>query len=410
MGQLQLAHRPLCVLALIVVEVLQQQDPVEVVELVLDDPGKELVGFELDVVAVEVQSGDADLLRAHDVPVQTWDRQAAFGELPFARRFGDHRVDQHLSPVAFAEVVDEEALLHTNLRRGQTHARSVVHGVEHVVGQFDQAAVDVGDLRCALSEHRIADDADAIGARHDRKATVTPVPGPSHPSPSDAANGGQYFSERPTSPSRPSEVHLVLPDTALRLRTDAGVFSPTRVDPGTKLLLLELPPVAQWPAGDIADVGCGYGPIAVTLATRLVAAESARAGGDNASESMAGSAPSTKPIVWAIDVNERARSLCRANADAAGVGDRVRVVAPDEVPSELRVAMVVSNPPIRVGKAVLHDLCTTWLERLSPGGEAWWVVQKHLGSDSLQSWLAAQGWPTERVRSRQSYRVLRSAR
>jgi 16S rRNA (guanine1207-N2)-methyltransferase len=208
------------------------------------------------------------------------------------------------------------------------------------------------------------------------------VSAPSHP-----AGGDQYFSSAPASASRPGEVALTLPDLHVRLRTDTGVFSPGRVDPGTKLLLAELPPVDEWPPGDVADVGCGYGPIAVAVALR---------------------APDR--TVWAVDVNPRALELCRANATSAGVADRVRVVTPDEVPDDVAVGLVVSNPPIRVGKPVLHELCRTWLGRLTPDGEAWWVVQKHLGSDSLQAWMTAQGWQTERVRSRQAYRILRSRR
>lgn len=198
---------------------------------------------------------------------------------------------------------------------------------------------------------------------------------------------GHYFDVRPTSTSRPTEVALVLPDLSLRLRTDRGTFSPTRIDPGTKLLLSELPSADRWPPGDVVDVGAGYGPIAVTLALR---------------------AP--ERTVWAVEVNERARELCRRNATAAGVDDRIRVVAPEDVPEELTVGLVPSNPPIRVGKPALHGLCLSWLERLRPDGEAWWVVQKNLGSDSLQAWMTAQGWPTDRVRSRQSYRILRSRR
>lgn len=214
---------------------------------------------------------------------------------------------------------------------------------------------------------------------------MAPVPPPSHPSPAGSPGGEQYFAAAPASGSQPAWVDLTLPDLHVRLRTDAGVFSPRRVDPGTKVLLAELPPVDLWPDGDLVDVGAGYGPIAVALALR---------------------APDR--TVWAVEVNERARSLCAANAHDAGVGERVRVVAPDDVGDDLRVGMVVSNPPIRVGKAVLHDICRSWMERLTHDGEAWWVIQKHLGSDSLQAWMNRQGWPTERVRSRQAYRVLRS--
>lgn len=182
-------------------------------------------------------------------------------------------------------------------------------------------------------------------------------------------------------------MRLLLADLDLTLRSDAGVFSGSRVDPGSRLLLGELPPAAEWPRGDVADVGCGYGPIAIALALRAV-----------------------DRTVWAVDVNERARELCVDNAAANGVGDRVLVQDPVGVPDGLRVALVVSNPPIRVGKAALHELCRQWLERLTDDGQAWWVVQKHLGSDSLQAWMSAQGWPTRRVRSRKGYRILCSTR
>ena len=227
------------------------------------------------------------------------------------------------------------------------------------------------------------------------KATVTVVSPPSRPVPPAAPNGGQYFAERPAASSRPGRVELTLPDVHLRLDTDAGVFSPGRVDPGTKLLLTELPPATEWPEGDVADVGCGYGAIAVTLARRLA-------------DSTTGAADGGDRTVWAVDVNERARDLCRRNAAGSGVGELVRVVGPEDLPPGLSVGLIASNPPIRVGKSVLHDLCRSWMERLEPDGEAWWVVQKHLGSDSLQAWMNAQGWPTERVRSRQAYRILRS--
>ena len=109
--------------------------------------------------------------------------------------------------------------------------------------------------------------------------------------------------------------------------------------------------------------------------------------------------------VWAVDVNARARELCRANADANGISS-IRVCAPDDVPAELRFGSIWSNPPIRIGKAALHELLLRWLPRLTPEGIATLVVQKHLGADSLQRWLADQGFPTERAVSKAGYRLL----
>ncbi|MDQ7994076.1 MAG: methyltransferase [Propionicimonas sp.] len=198
--------------------------------------------------------------------------------------------------------------------------------------------------------------------------------------------GGHYFDTTPSAASRPSTVRLDLPDRSLELHTDRGVFSPDRIDPGTKLLLMELPQPADLPAGPVADVGCGYGPIATALAAR-------------------GAGP-----VWAVDVNSRARDLCRANlARHAPPGTEVHVVDPTAVPADLRVGTIVSNPPIRVGKSALHGLLDTWLARLAPEGEAWLVVQKHLGADSLARWLEGRGHAVDRVRSRQGYRILRVA-
>jgi 16S rRNA (guanine1207-N2)-methyltransferase len=190
-----------------------------------------------------------------------------------------------------------------------------------------------------------------------------------------------YFEESPAAAARPGMVDLILPDLHLRLATDSGVFSPGRVDPGTRVLLESVPPPPA--EGDLLDLGCGYGPIALTMASR---------------------APSA--TVWAVDVNRRAVELCARNAASAGL-DKVRSVHVDEVPPGVRFAAIWSNPPIRVGKAALHAMLTAWLDRLEPGGQAHLVVQKHLGSDSLQRWLTAQGLPATRVTSRSAYRVLR---
>lgn len=196
---------------------------------------------------------------------------------------------------------------------------------------------------------------------------------------------GQYFDRQPAAASRPGSVELILPDLRVTLRTDRGVFSPDAVDAGTKLLLLEAPrPATGTGPVTLLDLGCGYGAIAVALAVRAPEA-----------------------TVWAVDVNERARELAAANADDAGVGDRVRVAAPDDVPADVELDGIWSNPPIRVGKTVLHEMLERWLPRLRrPDGRAYLVVHRHLGSDSLHRWLLGEGWEVTRLCSRAGYRVL----
>jgi 16S rRNA (guanine1207-N2)-methyltransferase len=199
---------------------------------------------------------------------------------------------------------------------------------------------------------------------------------------SDAADTPpqHYFSPAPATASRPATVRLDLPDLSVTLGTDRGVFSAGRIDPGTKLLLLEAPAPPE--EGDLLDLGCGYGPVAVTLAARAPHA-----------------------TVWAVDVNERALALTRANAEAAGLAS-VRAVLPDDVPDGVRFAAIWSNPPVRIGKAALHGLLDQWLPRLRPDGSALLVVQKHLGADSLHRWLSDRGWRVERRASRMGYRIL----
>lgn len=193
---------------------------------------------------------------------------------------------------------------------------------------------------------------------------------------------GHYFDEQPDAPSMPRDVELWLPDMSLTLTTDRGVFGYSQIDAGSKLLLLKAPPPPS--SGNLLDLGCGVGTIALPMARRAPGA-----------------------TVWAVDVNGRARELCATNAAANGTGN-VRVVAPDGMPSEVAFDCIWSNPPIRIGKPALHDLLLTWLARLSPDGYAVLVVQKHLGSDSLQRWLTDQGFPTTRIASSSGSRILRT--
>ncbi len=164
------------------------------------------------------------------------------------------------------------------------------------------------------------------------------------------------------------------------LATAAGVFGAARVDRGTVALLRHVP--APGPCTSVVDLGTGYGPIAVTLALRQP-----RAG------------------VWAVDVNERALDLARANAVAARLVN-MTAATPEQVPDALRFDGLYSNPPIKIGKDTLHELLSRWLARLTPGATGWLVVKQAMGGDSLHDWSNDTGYPTRRTGSKQGYRLL----
>ena len=192
---------------------------------------------------------------------------------------------------------------------------------------------------------------------------------------------GQYFEAEPRVAAAPRTIAVNIGEMQLTFVTDSGVFSPDRLDAGTRLLLLEAPPLG---AGDrrVLDLGCGWGPIACIAGLRSPAAE-----------------------VLAVDVNERALSLTAGNAERNRAGN-VTVAPPGEVDPARRFDRILCNPPIRVGKSALHDMLATWLDRLAAGGRAHLVVHRHLGSDSLARWLTDRGHEVDRLVSRSGYRLL----
>lgn len=191
-----------------------------------------------------------------------------------------------------------------------------------------------------------------------------------------------YFTDRPAGPEVRRTITARLFGAEVELITANGVFSADGLDLGTAVLLRESPVPADAP--HICDLGCGYGPIALAIAL---------------------AAPSA--VIDAVDVNDRALALCRDNAMRLGVADRVRALRAEEVGDDVRYDEIWSNPPIRIGKAALHDLLRRWLPRLRPGGVARLVVARNLGADTLQRWLKDEGYPTDRTGSAKGYRVLR---
>lgn len=193
-----------------------------------------------------------------------------------------------------------------------------------------------------------------------------------------------YFSETPGSDYKLKEIQVVIDGASVTVQTAGGIFSPDHIDQGTAVLLNHLDEAP--PGGNVLDIGCGWGPIALSLAKR-----------------------SPKALIWAVDVNERSLALTKANAQRLGL-ENIRVCKPEDVPADLTFDGIWSNPPIRVGKDVLHELMLHWLPRLNLDADAYLVIQKNLGADSLHRWLEAElpsNFSTIRVDSAKSFRVLR---
>ncbi|GAA4061983.1 methyltransferase [Microbacterium laevaniformans] len=196
-----------------------------------------------------------------------------------------------------------------------------------------------------------------------------------------------YFSASPSSAESLRRIRVSLGGRTGEVTTAGGVFSPDHVDGGTAVLLANTPPPP--PGGHLLDLGCGWGPIALSLAVQ-----------------------SPHATVWAVDVNDRALDLVRRNAQEWGLTN-INAVRPEDVPGDVRFRGIRSNPPIRVGKNELHGLLETWLPRLDERSDAWLVVQRNLGSDSLQRWLAAtfdDGHSVTRAATGRGFRVLKVRR
>jgi 16S rRNA (guanine1207-N2)-methyltransferase len=193
-----------------------------------------------------------------------------------------------------------------------------------------------------------------------------------------------YFAASPDADDRRRELDVMIAGRRLTVATSSGVFSGDGLDHATARLLETLADDDSSPAR-VLDLGCGWGPVSLALGLQHPDAE-----------------------LWAVDVNERALELTRANAARHGV--TVTAAEPGAVPDDLRFDAIWSNPPIRIGKDALHALLVHWLDRLTDDGALTMVVGKNLGADSLQRWLNDQGWPTERLASAKGFRVLRTRR
>ncbi len=150
-----------------------------------------------------------------------------------------------------------------------------------------------------------------------------------------------YFSEQPSGAEHRRTITASVWGQDLTMITANGVFAGDGLDRGTAVLLRESPVPPGKPR--ILDLGCGYGTIALALALHSPGA-----------------------VIDAVDINDRALALCRDNAVALGVADRIHVLRPDEADPAARYDEIWSNPPIRIGKPALQALLLRWLPRLAP--------------------------------------------
>ena len=193
-----------------------------------------------------------------------------------------------------------------------------------------------------------------------------------------------YFASSPEGPLVTREITVNLNGNKTQVLTAGGIFSPEHIDQGTQVLLGHIE--AANPTGTFLDIGCGWGPIALALALH-----------------------SPKATIYAIDVNERSLELTKMNADKLGITNII-VCKPEDVPRDVLFDEIWSNPPIRVGKKVLHEILNLWINKLVKGGTARLVVQKNLGSDSLHKWLVEEftpGFESTRIDSSKTFRVLK---
>lgn len=192
-----------------------------------------------------------------------------------------------------------------------------------------------------------------------------------------------YFSAQPAGEFTPNEIQVRLAHQDYTVVTAGGIFSPEHIDAGTEALLYSVPLPPK--SGNLLDLGCGWGPMALTMALE-----------------------SPEASVFAVDVNERALELTRLNARRLGLNN-ITAATPDALANDLRFDVIWSNPPIRVGKSELHAIMKQWIPRLVTGGTAYLVVAKHLGADSFEKWLSTEFAGTHNVvreDTRKGFRVI----
>ena len=189
-----------------------------------------------------------------------------------------------------------------------------------------------------------------------------------------------YFAENPDAKHDIHELNVELLGQRLTFLTDAGVFSKKMIDYGSRVLLS----VLDFEAGEqVLDVGCGYGPLGLTLA---------KAQGVTATM---------------VDINQRALDLAQKNAERNQISADIFQSNVYEKVSGI-FDHIISNPPIRAGKQVVHEVISGSYEHLTEGGDLTLVIQKKQGAPSAKSKIEAVFSNCEIVKKDKGYYILRS--
>ena len=195
-----------------------------------------------------------------------------------------------------------------------------------------------------------------------------------------------YYSNKPQTESKPRQWKFTLREHTFTFETDAGVFSKSEVDFGSRVLIdtFEMPEVE----GDVLDVGCGYGPIGLSIAKA-----------------------NPERFVHMMDINTRAIALAEKNAQVNGI-QNVRIFESDGLASvgDVKAAAILTNPPIRAGKETIFRFYDESYEKLVEGGELWIVIQKKQGAPSTVSHLEELFSEVDVVEKKKGYWIIRAIR
>ena len=189
-----------------------------------------------------------------------------------------------------------------------------------------------------------------------------------------------YFSNQPVSAHRERLIETKIMNRDMRFHTDAGVFSRDDVDPDSRLLI----ETAEAMTGRALDLGCGWGPVGLSLALENPEAE-----------------------FLMTDVNERAVELSERNRRLNGVLN-ARIIASDGFEAiEGEFDHILSNPPIRAGKQVIYGMFEESFRRLRAGGTLTIVIRKQQGAPSAKKKLEELFGNAETVARDGGYWIIR---